>query len=87
MELEKIDLRSHLIKMGMPILQEIIGKEELKDIIRELIDSEDKTNPLSDLEISNLLKEQNISIARRTVAKYRESMNIPNVKRRKQSEH
>tara|TARA_B100000427_G_scaffold203194_1_gene168975 strand:+ start:1918 stop:3213 length:1296 start_codon:yes stop_codon:yes gene_type:complete len=66
---------------------EIIGKEELKDIIRELIDSEDKTNPLSDLEISNLLKEQNISIARRTVAKYRESMNIPNVKRRKQSEH
>ena len=66
---------------------EIIGKEEFKDIIRELIDSEDKTNPLSDLEISNLLKEQNISIARRTVAKYRESMNIPNVKRRKQSEH
>ena len=65
---------------------EVIGKEELKDIIRELIDSEDKTNPLSDLEISNLLKEQNISIARRTVAKYRESMNIPNVKRRKKSE-
>ena len=32
MELEKIDLRSHLIKMGMPILQEIIGKEELKAI-------------------------------------------------------
>ena len=65
---------------------EVIGKEELKDIIRELIDAEDKTSPLSDLEISNLLKDQNISIARRTVAKYRESMNILNVKRRKKSE-
>ncbi len=44
---------------------------------------EDKDSPLSDLEIANLLKEQNISIARRTVAKYRESMHIPSVKRRK----
>ena len=66
---------------------EVIGKEELKDIIRKLIDSEDKNNPLSDLQISNLLKAQNISIARRTVAKYRESMNIPNMKRRKKGEY
>ena len=62
---------------------EIIGKKELEDIIRNLIDSEDKDSPLSDLEIANLLKDQNISIARRTVAKYRESMHIPSVKRRK----
>ena len=62
---------------------EIIGKKELEDIIRNLIDSEDKDSPLSDLEIANLLKNQNISIARRTVAKYRESMHIPSVKRRK----
>ncbi len=62
---------------------EVIGKKELEDIIRNLIDSEDKDSPLSDLEIANLLKEQNISIARRTVAKYRESMHIPSVKRRK----
>ena len=62
---------------------EVIGKKELEDIIRELIDSEDKNSPLSDLEIANLLKDQNISIARRTVAKYRELMHIPNVKRRK----
>ena len=61
---------------------EIIGKKELEDIIRNLIDSEDKESPLSDLEIANLLKDQNISIARRTVAKYRESMHIPSVKRR-----
>ena len=61
---------------------EIIGKKELEDIIRNLIDSEDKDSPLSDLEIANLLKNQNISIARRTVAKYRESMHIPSVKRR-----
>ena len=62
---------------------EIIGKKELEDIIRNLIDSEDKESPLSDLDIANLLKDQNISIARRTVAKYRESMHIPSMKRRK----
>ena len=32
MELEKLDLQTHLIKMGMPVLQEIIGKEELEAI-------------------------------------------------------
>lgn len=32
MELKKLDLKNHLIKMGMPILQEIIGKEELEAI-------------------------------------------------------
>ena len=82
-----ISLKSFFSSKVIKDSGEVIGKEELKDIIRELIDAEDKTSPLSDLEISNLLKDQNISIARRTVAKYRESMNIPNVKRRKQSEH
>lgn len=81
-----ISLKSFFSSKVIKDSGEVIGKEELKDIIRELIDAEDKTSPLSDLEISNLLKDQNISIARRTVAKYRESMNILNVKRRKKSE-
>ena len=61
---------------------EVIGTKELKDTIKDLIQSEDNSHPFSDLEISNLLKKKDISIARRTVAKYRESMNIPNVKKR-----
>ena len=61
---------------------EVIGTRELKDTIKDLIQSEDNSHPFSDLEISNLLKKKDISIARRTVAKYRESMNIPNVNKR-----
>ena len=30
MELEKLDLKKHLIKMGMPVLQEIVGRDELE---------------------------------------------------------
>ena len=61
---------------------EVIGTRELKDTIKDLIQSEDNSHPFSDLAISNLLKKKDISIARRTVAKYRESMNIPNVNKR-----
>ena len=45
--------------------------------IRKLIGTENPAKPLSDSKISNLLKEDGISVARRTVAKYREAMNIP----------
>ena len=61
---------------------EVIGTKELKDTIKDLIQSEDNSHPFSDLEISNLLKKKDISIARRTVAKYRKSINIPNVNKR-----
>ena len=61
---------------------EVIGTKELKDTIKDLTQSEDNNHPISDLEIANLLKKKDISIARRTVAKYRESMSIPNVKKR-----
>jgi len=45
--------------------------------IRKLIGAENPHKPLSDSKITNLLKEDGISVARRTVAKYREAMNIP----------
>jgi len=45
--------------------------------IRKLIGAENPKKPLSDNKITNLLKEDGISVARRTVAKYREAMNIP----------
>ena len=45
--------------------------------IRKLIGAENPKKPLSDSKITNLLKEDGISVARRTVAKYREAMDIP----------
>ncbi len=45
--------------------------------IRKLIAAENPAKPLSDSKITNLLKDDGISVARRTVAKYREAMNIP----------
>ncbi|MEQ6359772.1 hypothetical protein V7D15_08735 [Thermoanaerobacter thermohydrosulfuricus] len=49
-----------------------------------MIEEEDPTNPLSDQKIADILKEKNINISRRTVAKYREECNIPStIKRRR----
>ncbi len=57
----------------------------LMDRIREVIDSEDKKNPLSDLALVKKLKEMfNLTAARRTIAKYREEMDIPSSRLRKQ---
>jgi len=55
---------------------ESISSESVKDHVRNIIKSEDKAKPLSDQEISDRLKKLNINVARRTVAKYRESMGI-----------
>jgi len=54
--------------------------------IRKLIGAEDPKKPLSDSKITNLLKEEGISVARRTVAKYREAMNIPSSSERRTRE-
>ena len=51
--------------------------------IRKLITAENPAKPLSDSKITNLLKEEGISVARRTVAKYREAMNIPSSSERR----
>jgi RNA polymerase sigma-54 factor len=60
-----------------------VAAESVKERIRELINNEDSDRPLSDEEIAQLLSSDNVNIARRTVAKYRESMNIlPSAKRK-----
>ena len=55
---------------------EDVSARTAKDIIRTLIDEEDKKDPLSDQRIAELLHEKGLHIARRTVAKYREQMSI-----------
>lgn len=60
-----------------------VASESVKDLIRRIVQGEDKANPYSDHEIELMLQKQNIDVARRTVAKYRESLGIlPSRKRR-----
>jgi RNA polymerase sigma-54 factor len=56
---------------------EDVSNKEVKARIREILTGEDKSKPLSDEDIAAILKEKGFNIARRTVAKYRESMMIP----------
>ncbi len=55
---------------------EDVSARTAKDIIRTLIEEEDKRNPLSDQRIAELLRERGLHIARRTVGKYREQLSI-----------
>lgn len=72
-------LLSNLIPRGT----EDTSVDSIKDAIKEVIDNEDKRKPLSDQKITNLLKEKGIEISRRTVAKYRSELNIPDASGRK----
>lgn len=56
---------------------EVLSSKSIKEKIRDLILQEDQEKPLSDSTLSSILKKTGISVARRTVAKYREEMNIP----------
>ena len=53
-----------------------VSSNSIKTMIREIIDSEDTAKPYSDQDIVGILSEKGIEISRRTVAKYREGMNI-----------
>lgn len=55
---------------------EEISSLRVKDRLRRLIESEDKSRPLSDMEIEEILTRENFPIARRTVAKYRQQLDI-----------
>ena len=57
---------------------------ELYKCLQELVDSEDKNNPLTDSELMEQLQQQGFTMARRTVAKYRESLHIPVARLRKE---
>jgi RNA polymerase sigma-54 factor len=58
------------------------SKEGVKEIIREIIENDSSDKHLSDQKISDLLKKQGINIARRTVAKYRNELDIDSSYRR-----
>lgn len=63
---------------------EDVSSREVKSFLKKTIEDEDKTRPYSDDKLEKLLKEKGYNIARRTVAKYREQMNIPVARLRKE---
>jgi RNA polymerase sigma-54 factor len=63
---------------------EEVSTREVKKILSEAVDSENKRAPLTDEKLMNLLRERGYNIARRTVAKYREQLNIPVARMRKE---
>jgi RNA polymerase sigma-54 factor len=63
---------------------EEVSTREVKKILRDMIEGENKKRPLSDERLTELLQEKGYNIARRTVAKYREQLNIPVARLRKE---
>ncbi len=63
---------------------EEVSTREIKSILKECVENEEKKKPLTDDKLTNILKEKGYEIARRTVAKYREQLNIPVARLRKE---
>lgn len=58
--------------------------DSVKEMVRDIVDQEDKTMPLNDDQIVVRLQDQNIKLSRRTVAKYRQQLDIPSARQRKE---
>lgn len=63
---------------------EEVSTREVKTLLKQIIENEDKKKPLTDEQLMKLLKEKGYPIARRTVAKYREQLDIPVARLRKE---
>jgi RNA polymerase sigma-54 factor len=63
---------------------EEVSTREVKKILSDMVEVEDKRRPLSDEKLTDMLQEKGYNIARRTVAKYREQLNIPVARLRKE---
>ena len=55
---------------------EEVSTKAIKDLLKKLIDDEDKSSPLTDTDLANQLKDKGFPVARRTVAKYREQLHF-----------
>ncbi|NPA45920.1 MAG: RNA polymerase factor sigma-54 [Chlorobi bacterium] len=70
---------------GMETLQgEEVSTIRIKEILKEIVDKENKKKPLTDEQLTKALKEQGYKVARRTVAKYRDQLGIPPARLRKE---
>lgn len=76
------ELRS-LFAKGTSSKGENVATKEIHDALRRIINDENKEKPLSDQKLVDLLAEKGYKISRRTVAKYRDQLNIPSASKRK----
>jgi|TARA_B110001454_G_scaffold199069_1_gene203586 RNA polymerase sigma-54 factor len=60
-----------------------VSNTQVKNRLREIIDTEDKQNPIGDEELTNRLKDEGYKIARRTITKYREQLKFPTARLRR----
>ena len=60
-----------------------VTTDEIKDTLKKIINNEDKTKPLSDQKLVDQLTSQGYKVSRRTIAKYRDELNIPSSSKRK----
>jgi len=65
---------------------ETMSRLSVKQRVKDIIEGEDAKNPLSDEQVADMLKEQGLDIARRTVTKYRKALRIPSSRQRRQWE-
>lgn len=77
---------SHSASNTMPQDGSAVSDQQVKSAIKALIDAEDHSNPLSDQALTEALAAQQIVLARRTVAKYREQLKIPSTRERRQKQ-
>ena len=69
---------------GIASKEGIVSSKNVKQRLRDIIDAEDKTKPLGDSQLAEILNDEGIIIARRTVSKYREELNYQTARLRKE---
>ena len=63
---------------------DLVSSKIVKNYLSDLIENEDKSSPYSDDQLEKILKKEGYDVARRTIAKYREQLNIPVARLRKE---
>lgn len=76
-------LKAFFLRTRQNASGEEVLRTQVESALQEIIDGEDKTNPLSDRALAEALVARGLNIQRRTVAKYREQMNIPTASMRR----
>lgn len=62
---------------------EDVSSNTIKNVLQEIIQSENKQHPLSDADLAKMLSEKGLDCARRTIAKYRSELNLGNAHQRR----
>lgn len=77
-------LRHFFVESFMRQDGEEMSAREVKKLLKDIIDKEDKSNPLTDDELTKMMEKNGYPMARRTVAKYRSQLNIPIARMRRE---